>query len=275
MSVDLAQWVGRTETITDLAAAAPLERLAALLDHDDTSWPRNEVPPVGHWLYFLPQARQSQIDRDGHPKRGGFLPPVILPRRMWAGGRLTYHAPIPIGSTIERRSTIADIKSKTGASGEMVFVVVRHEIMTGGTVCVVEEQDLVYRGESSAPAKLGEPAASGEINKPMTADPVMLFRYSALTFNAHRIHYDREYAQKVEGYPALVVHGPYIATMLMDHFCRETPNARLKKFTFRAQRPLFDGAPFELCLKRTPTGADLWTLDKDKQITMSAGVEAA
>jgi 3-methylfumaryl-CoA hydratase len=271
---DFSQWVGRTETASDLAAAAPLARLAALLDHADTTWPRNAVPPLGHWLQFLPQARQSDIDRDGHPKRGGFLPPVKLPRRMWAGGRVTFLAPIPIGANVERTSTIADVKAKTGASGEMVFVVVRHDLSVDGKPVIVEEQDLVYRGESSAPAKLGERAADGEKMRTITADPVMLFRFSALTFNAHRIHYDREYARNVEGYPDLVVHGPFIATLLMDHFRRETPDATVKKFSFRAGRPLFDTAPFELCLKRTPTGADLWTRDKDGQATMTATVEA-
>jgi 3-methylfumaryl-CoA hydratase len=274
MAEDYAQWVGRTEILKDLAALAPLERLAALLDYETTPWPRNELPPLGHWLSFLPQARQSQIDKDGHPKRGGFLPPVTLPRRMWAGSRLTYVAPITVGVPIEKRSTITDVKSKSGASGEMVFVVVKHEIMVNDRTAIIEEQDIVYRGESVAPAKLGE-AAAGEKNRGITVDPVMLFRYSALTFNAHRIHYDRDYAKGVEGYPALVVHGPFIATLLMDHFRRETPDARIKKFSFRAQRPLFDSTPFELCLKRTPTGADLWTLDKDKQITMSASVESA
>jgi 3-methylfumaryl-CoA hydratase len=289
--VDLTSWIGRSETATDIATAAALNGLAALLDHDAPPWPADEVVPLGHWLYFLPRIRQSQIDADGHPHRGGFLPPVPLPRRMWAGGRLTFECPIPIGAVLERRSTIADVTLKTGRSGSMVFVTVRHEIAFGGRCAVREEQDIVYREMPAAPAMSAEmsgPAAdpsrplastgASEAPRPsqwtreVVPDPVQLFRFSALTFNAHRIHYDRPYAREVEHYPGLVVQGPFVAALLLDHFLRRVPGARVVSFVFRAQRPMYDTAPFSLCLDTRGNDAELWTLDADRQVTMTASV---
>lgn len=270
-------WFGRTEEVEDLASASQLDGLAALLDHQTPPWREGVVPPLGHWLSFLPRARQSDIDVDGHPKRGGFLPPIELPRRMWAGGRLQFHAPIPVGGAIARRSTIAAVTPKTGASGHMVFVTVRHEILTGGRVAVTEEQDLVYREPATSPPADGpkpEPRPA-DVVRTVTPDPVMLFRFSALTFNSHRIHYDRDYARDEEGYPGLVVHGPLLATMLMDHLLRHRPDADLARFEFRAQRPLFDTAPFQLCLKAREGGFDLWSQDMDGRVATSAKVELA
>jgi 3-methylfumaryl-CoA hydratase len=281
----LKKWIGRSETATDVVTSAPLAGLAALLDHATPPWRGGELVPLGHWLNFLPRARQSEMDVDGHPRRGAFLPPVPLPRRMWAGGRLTFHIPIPVGATIERRSTIADVAAKSGKSGTMVFVTVRHEITIAGRLAVGEEQDIVYREmparaagtrpgtpaavEPEAPA---EPLRASDWTRDVTPDPVQLFRFSALTFNAHRIHYDRTYCRDVEGYPGLVVHGPFIATLLLDHFLRRRPEARITSFQFRAQRPLYDTAAFSLCMAATPTGADLWTLNQDGQTTMTSTV---
>ncbi|MGD0144742.1 MAG: MaoC family dehydratase N-terminal domain-containing protein [Rhizomicrobium sp.] len=258
MNIDhLRQWIGRSETAEDVASEAPLAGLAALLDRGEP-W-RDVVPPLAHWLYFLTQARQSEIDVDGHPRRGGFLPPVDLPRRMWAGGRLSFDADIPIGAAIARRSTIADVTAKTGSTGNMVFVTVRHEIVTEAGIAIREEQDIVYR---EAPKPGARTAADNSAAKPcehvrtVTPDPTQLFRFSALTFNAHRIHYDRDYCCDVEGYPGLVVQGPFTAMLLMDHLTTCVPGARVRAFKFRAQSPLFDTAPFELCLNRR--GAELW-----------------
>jgi 3-methylfumaryl-CoA hydratase len=287
----LKKWIGRSETTTDVVTSAPLAGLAALLDHETPPWPGGELVPLGHWLNFLPRTRQSEMDVDGHPRRGTFMPPVPLPRRMWAGGRLTFHIAIPLGATLERRSTIADVAAKTGKSGTMVFVTVQHEITIGGRPAVSEEQDIVYRempatatgigigtrtGTSAPPAvepkTRAEPPRPSDWTRDVTPDPVQLFRFSALTFNAHRIHYDRTYCRDVEGYPGLVVHGPFIATLLLDHFLRRTPEARVTSFQFRAQRPLYDTAKFSLCMAATPTGSDLWTLDQDGQMTMTATV---
>ena len=266
----LRSWIGHEERAVDQASPAPLAGLAALLDQEAP--PSGEVPLLGHWLYFLPHARQSVIDVDGHPKRGDLLPPVPLPRRMWAAGAVTFHAPIRIGVPIERVSTVAEVTAKTGSSGEMVFVTVRHAIRCDGALAIEERQDLVYRGEGNA-APLPVEAPFADATRIVTPDPVALFRYSALTFNGHRIHYDRDYAQDVEGYPGLVVHGPYAAILLMDHFLRETPGAQVKRFAFRARRPLFDTASFSLNLKRTEGGAEVWTADAAGQPAMTGTIE--
>jgi 3-methylfumaryl-CoA hydratase len=280
-AVDLKSWIGRTETTDDVASAVPLAGLAALLDHETPPWLENEVAPLGHWLYFLPRARQSEMDLDGHPRRGGFLPPVPLPRRMWAGSRVSFELPIPIGALLQRRSTIADVAVKSGKSGSMVFVTVCHEITIQGQRAIREEQDIVYREMPAAEADNPKSAAGATITavrasqwtRQITADPVRLFRFSALTFNAHRIHYDRQYTREIEGYPDLVVHGPFVATLLMDHFLRRAPKSRVMGFSFRAQRPLYDSAPFSLCLDGNAGNAELWTVDNGGQTTMTAAVQ--
>jgi 3-methylfumaryl-CoA hydratase len=260
MDIDyLRTWIGRSETSEDVASEVPLAGLAALLDREEP-W-KDFLPPLAHWLYFLPHARQSEIDIDGHPRRGGFLPPIDLPRRMWAGGRLTFAADIPVGASIARRSTIADVTAKSGLTGNMVFVTVHHETLTKTGVAIREEQDIVFRaapkpGTPNAPSK-GTPEPA-EYSRRVTPDPTQLFRFSALTFNAHRIHYDRDYCRDVEGYPGLVVQGPFTAMLLMDHLRTSLPAAQVRSFKFRAQSPLFDTAPFDLCLNAREGGADLW-----------------
>jgi 3-methylfumaryl-CoA hydratase len=269
----LRGWIGGTERVEDIAAAAPLAGLAALLDHETPPWAEGYVPPLGHWLYFLPHARQSEIDVDGHPRRGGFLPPVELPRRMFAGATITFHAPIAIGAKLIRVSTILDVTEKTGASGHLVFVKLRHEVAANGTLAVTEEQDIVYRDAAKAAAALPKPERSprpSEHIRRITPDSTRLFRFSALTFNAHRIHYDRDYACNVEFYPGLVVQGPYIAMLLLDHLLRHAPAARLHAFRFRAKSPLFDTTPFEVCLARKDGGYDLWAIDADGREAMTA-----
>lgn len=278
MSFDaLKDWIGREEEHLDVATAAPLAGLAATLDHLDPPWRAGEVPPLGHWLYFLPRAPQREIAEDGHPHRGGFLPPVPLPRRMWAGGQLEFVAPIRTGEALRRRSTIADVQHKSGRSGEMVFVKVLHEVSTEAGPALREVHDIVYReapkpGEAPPPS---EPAPDALWRRPMVPDPVLLFRFSALTFNGHRIHYDRKYCEAVEGYPGLIVHGPLTATLLVDLFLRENPGARVTGFRFRARRPLFDVHPFTLCGAPRAGGAALWALDHTGQVAMSAELEAA
>jgi 3-methylfumaryl-CoA hydratase len=273
MDIDrLKTWIGRSETAEDVASPVPLAGLAALLDRE-THW-IDAVPPLAHWLYFLGHARQSDIDIDGHPRRGGFLPPVELPRRMWAGGRLTFHDAIPVGANIVRRSTIANVTVKSGTTGAMVFVTVKHEIGTKDGVAVEEEQDIVYReapkANASAPPVKSEAAPRSGFTRRFVPDPTQLFRFSALTFNAHRIHYDRDYCRDMEGYPGLVVQGPFIAMLLMDHLLRAKPEARVRSFRFRAQRPLFDTAPFDLCLEVRDGVAGLWALDASGQQAMVA-----
>jgi 3-methylfumaryl-CoA hydratase len=266
----LKSWIGRTETAEDIASPVPLAGLAALLDRDTPPWRAGEVPPLGHWLFFLNRARQSQIDVDGHPKRGGFLPPIELPRRMWAGSRLEFLAPIATGAAITRRSTIAGVERKSGASGEMVFLTVHHEIASAGSVAIKEEQDIVFRGAAKPgeAAKPGDRALAADWTRTVIPDITQLFRFSALTFNAHRIHYDRDYARDVEGYPGLVVQGPFTAMLLMDHYLRRSPTARVARFSFRARRPHFEGRPLALCAR----GTELWSADGEGAVGISAQI---
>lgn len=270
-------WIGRSETVEDVAAAAPLAGLAATLDHAAPPWRDGEVPPLGHWLYFLPRALQRDISGDGHPHRGGFLPPVDLPRRMWAGGAFSFAAPIRVGEPITRRSTIDDVTSKEGRSGRMVFVKVRHEVSTPAGPALTEFHDIVYREAArpgDAPPPGEAPPAGAVWQRRIVPDIVLLFRFSALTFNGHRIHYDREYCREVEGYPGLVFHGPLTATLLVDLFLRHNPGAEVTGFRFRARRPLFDIHPLSVCGAPRAGGALLWALDHDGDVAMSAELDA-
>jgi 3-methylfumaryl-CoA hydratase len=242
-----ASWIGRSETRADRIAAWPQAALGAALDRDDPAPSDGDaLPPLSHWLYFLPVYRESDVGADGHAKRGAFLPPAPLPRRMWAGGRIRFEAPLRIGEAASRASQIVDVVEKSGRSGPLVFVVVRHTIRGEQGVAIVEEHDIVYRGAASGPATAAATAAPVDAawTREIEPDPVLLFRYSALTFNSHRIHYDRRYVTEVEGYPGLVVHGPLIATLLVDLLRRAAPQARIASFAFRATSPLFDTAPF-------------------------------
>lgn len=274
MPDNLADWIGRSETASDTATRAPLDGLAAMLDHASPPWPDGEAPPLGHWLYFLPRTLRREIAEDGHARKGGFLPPVSLPRRMWAGGDITFHAPLRVGSALTRTSTIVSVTQKQGRSGALAFVTLRHELSSDGGACITETQDIVYREAASptvATAKPDErPAAFSLVVEP---DPVLLFRFSALTFNSHRIHYDRGYSHDVEGYEGLVIHGPLIATCLVDLFLRHHPSARVGHFVFRALRPLFDTRPFKLCGRSTSRSAELWALTPDGHTAMSATLE--
>ena len=279
----LQQWVGRTDEVQDDIAAAPLRGLSATLDRADPPPQKGaQVPPLGHWLYFLPQAPQSQLGPDGHPRRGGFLPPVPLPRRMWAGGRLSWEPgnPLRVGDAARKVSRIESVTHKSGRSGEMVFVLVRHEVHNERGLCLTEEHDIVYR----VAARPGEPPAApvaaqatADWQRQIDPDDVLLFRYSALTFNGHRIHYDRQYVTEVEGYPGLVVHGPLIATLLLDLVRRHESRAVVERFSFRAVRPTFDGHPFRVSGQPSGDGrhVKLWAQDHEGWLTMQAEAELA
>ncbi|MGF6917800.1 FAS1-like dehydratase domain-containing protein [Paraburkholderia sp. 40] len=268
----LDDWLNKQAVAEDDITAFPLKALAATLDREENG---NTVPPLWHWLYFLPVTPLSEVGPDGHPKRGGFLPPVPLPRRMWAGGRLTFHAPLKIGEHARRTSTIANIEDKTGRSGRLVFVTVQHTIEVDGELKLEEEHDIVYRDAPQEGARPQQPAPAPEDEtwrRTIDADAVMLLRYSALTFNGHRIHYDHPYVTQVEGYPGLVVHGPLIATLLVDLVRRELPQATLQSFAFRALRPTFADQPFTVCGKAAADGKtiDLWAKDHEGYLTMRA-----
>jgi 3-methylfumaryl-CoA hydratase len=269
----LRAWIGRSETRSDVITAAPLIALAALLDRDDPAPRAGEAAPaLAHWLYFLPAYRQSQAGPDGHALLGDFLPPVPLPRRMWAGSRLEFMRPLTVGSSASRVSTIKDVAVKEGRSGPLVFVTVRHEVSDAQGLVLTDEHDIVYRGEGALKPR-DTPAPSGEQwRREIHPDPVLLFRYSAVTFNSHRIHYDYPYTTQVEGYPGLVVHGPLTATLLVDLLRRNLPEATLRTYTFRALKPLFGTADFATCGLPDPRGrsAKLWTRDPAGAVTMQA-----
>ena len=277
---DISAWVGRSETVHDTLGPTPVAALAATLDHVAAPVPAGTpLPPLWHWLYFLPLHQQSEIGADGHAKRGGFMPPVPLPRRMWAGSQLEFRAPLRVADAVARTSTIAGVTQKEGRSGKLVFVKVRHELRCNGAAepALIEFHDIVYREAKQATDVEPQPvlAPSGALwQRTVVPDDVLLFRYSALTFNGHRIHYDRKYVTEVEGYPGLIVHGPLIATLLMDLLRRQAPDAEVAGFKFKAVRPTFDLHPFKVNgqPKHTIEGetVKLWAQDHEGWLTMDA-----
>ncbi len=279
--MDLTNWIGRSETLYDVAVATPYAALSATLDWPGSSGTRpvagEPLPYLWHWLYFLPIAAQSEIGEDGHPKRGGFLPPVPLPRRMWAGSDFEFHEPLLIGDALSRTSTIVDVKEKSGRTGSLIFVKVRHELRRNGAqeVALIEHHNIVYRAAPS-PDDVAPPPQAAPTRwaweRNIVPDDVLLFRYSALTFNGHRIHYDRKYVTEVEGYPGLIVHGPLIATMLMDLLRRNRPDAQVLRFEFKAVRPTFDINPFSVHGQPSADGKTvrLWGRDHKGWLTMDA-----
>ena len=273
MSPPYTDWIGRSVTTTDVLSETPLRLMRATLDEAAGPPLQGQLPPLWHWLYFLPGDPQSQIGPDGHARRGGFLPPVELPRRMWAGGRFQFLRPLELGATVERRSTIRSVQSKTGRSGELVFVTVQHDISDARGLAWQEDHDIVYR-EAARPDALAPvrvPAPTDEqFAQTVSADAVRLMRYSALTFNGHRIHYDRSYAMQAESYPGLVVHGPLIATLLLETLRRAHPERRVTGFEFKAVSTLFDLHPFTLAGKVDGAKALLWARGPDGALAMQA-----
>jgi 3-methylfumaryl-CoA hydratase len=276
--MNLEQWIGRSESISDVVTATPYAALSATLDRPPERPPAGTpLPALWHWLYFLPLYRQSEVGPDGHAKRGNFLPPVPLPRRMWAGSQLEFHKPLRVGDNLVRESTIDDVTEKTGRTGTLVFVKVRHEIRRQGEseAALTEFHDIVYREAAKPDDVVPPPKAaptSAAWERKWVPDDVLLFRYSALTFNSHRIHYDRRYVTEVEGYPGLIVHGPLIATLLLDLLRDQLPDAVVARYEFRAIRPTFDTSHFFVCGEPQPDGKSfhLWARDHDGWLTMDA-----
>jgi 3-methylfumaryl-CoA hydratase len=276
MSNEFSDWIGRTEEMTDIIEPARSNALRAALGDPGAASAGDAMPLLHHWLYFWNVLPPAGLGEDGHPAKGGFLPPVPLPRRMWAGGRVEFVAPIHLGERVTKVSKIVDVQEKSGKTGKLVFVTVEHRLAGESGLAVIEEQDLVYR----------EPAAAGSISAPTDAAPapsapwcetfnpdtVLLFRYSALTMNGHRIHYDLPYAQGEEAYPALVVQGPLQASILIDLAARKLGRP-IAKFAFRGQQPAFTGAPLFVCGETSDDGANVWT-EQDGRKNMTATVTA-
>ncbi|HQX58421.1 MAG TPA: MaoC family dehydratase N-terminal domain-containing protein [Burkholderiaceae bacterium] len=290
VNLPIEDWVGRTQSLTDVIHGVQVRQLAATLNdaprlaHGDAA----PLPAGWHWAYFNPLELQSRLGDDGHAQRGDFLPPVSLPRRMWAGSRLTWTRAFRVGSTVTRQTRISSVERKSGRSGDMVFVTLAHQYTDSDGLLLDEEHDIVYRdwpsdAEKAGLADLGRRARAGEHvfertgthRQAVRADATVLFRYSAATFNGHRIHYDGDYCRSVEGYPGLVVHGPLIATLLLG-FVENTlaPGHRIHQFSFRAKRPTFDLGGFHL---HASPGADshgmhVWSTNNIGEVGLDATV---
>ncbi|MGR3621845.1 FAS1-like dehydratase domain-containing protein [Pseudophaeobacter sp.] len=277
--MDIAQlekWIGKSESHVERIAPFPSNALAATLDRDDPHYTDGTpLPPLWHWMHFLQLFNLSEAGYDGHAALGGFLPPVPLPRRMWAGSRLNFLAPLSIGSELKKVSTIKSVKAKDGRSGKLVFVTVGHQMFDGDTLGIDEEHDIVYREEPrpDAPVQTPPPApAQWDFSRDIDPSPVLLFRYSALTFNGHRIHYDQPFCVGSEGYQGLVVHGPLLATLLLDLLRREAPEAIVRSFEFRAVSTVFDNETFSVHGAAEQDGKtfQLWARRKDGALAMNA-----
>ena len=279
-SVDrLEDWIGRTEQVDDALAPWPSQAVAAMLDDASPSPGTNgELPPLWQWFYFLGTVPQSRLSADGHPERGGFLPPVPLPRRMFAGARMQFAKPLVLGRPATRHGIIRDVVTKEGRSGKLTFVTVGYEFRQDGKLCIEEEQDIVYR-EPGEPVPAPRPVNAAALPddtwvREFEADSRLLFRFSALTFNAHRIHYDRPYAEAEEGYPGLIVHGPLTAVLLARLVAAHT-DRRITAFRFRGKAPLFDLHPFRLVGRPDGDRVELEVRGPDGRTTQEATAELA
>ena len=276
MDIDLdhlRSWIGTSETMSETLSPQLVTRFNATVGCDASHEPGQAAPLMIHFCLAQPVADLDSLGPDGHPARGGFLPPVPLPRRMWAGGEITFTAPLMIGSEVTRHSTITDVELKSGRSGKLCFVTVMHDYSAEGQLCVCERQDIVYRdppaSDDGAAVAPEDAAGAGTHHEIVTTTPTMLFRYSAITFNGHRIHYDAPYARDVEGYGGLVVHGPLQAT-LMAHMAADLAGKPPARFSFRGKSPLFDDAPFGIHADMDGDVMSLWTARKGGPVAMQA-----
>ena len=276
----LKEWIGQKESDVDYITIPAVQRLAAMLDRNDPKPKPGDPLPLGWYAILFPRVvRQSQIGPDGHPKRGDFLPPVPLPRRMFAGKRTTFHSPLHVGDEVTRESTIKEVNLKQGRTGQMVFVTVKTDIFSPRGLAVVQEQDIVYRQEpdKNAPPTPPQPAPGAAVwKKVVTPDTVMLFRYSAITFNGHRIHYDQPYVTKTEGYPDLVMNGG-LTTLLIYELARAHAASPLKSLDSRNVRPMFVNRAIALCGEPAADGklAKLWAQDDTGALALTATAEFA
>ena len=273
----LRTWIGKREQVSDVVTAQLVKGLRATLFLDiGTPKTGDAAPFCTHWCLAPPVYPASMLSADGHPQRGGFLPPVPLPRRMWAGGEISFIDTLRVGDEVTRSSEIGGVNVKTGSTGTLCFVAVNHTISTPRGVAIKERHDIVYReattGRQAAPKSPPAPPAAQHREAHM-ADEVLLFRYSALTFNGHRIHYDRDYVTKVEGYPGLVFHGPLQASLLVEFAAKLNSGRPPKTFTYRGVQPLIAGGEFSVNANAADAGLELWTADSAGAPTMK-GVAA-
>lgn len=273
---DFSNWAGRTQEHAERCDAWPLKGLLALLDQSGEPREGDAIPPLAHWLYFAPNVPQSRIGGDGHPQRGDFLPPLPQPRRMWAASEIRFEAPLRVGQTVRKTAEIAQVVEKPGKSGPLVFVTVKNVYEAEGRPALGETQTLVYRDDPAPGEAAPKPKPAPmdpEWSVRIDPDPVLLFRYSAVTFNAHRIHYDAPYARDVEGYEGPVVQGQLTATLMLQALLQARPGLRLVRFSFRAVRPLFAGAPYFVEGREEAGAFQLWARDDEGNLAMTAEAE--
>jgi 3-methylfumaryl-CoA hydratase len=272
----LRTWIGRSETQADVITPALVERFGATLNLAAALPAAGAETPLGiHFCLAPAVAPTKELGPDGHPSRGGFLPPVPLPRRMWAGSAQQFLRPLRVGDQVQRTSTIVDLSEKTGRTGLMCFVNVEHVFAVAGSPAIVERHDIVYRAAATAADAAPSPPPppeTGMWQRQVDVTPTLLFRYSAITFNGHRIHYDRRYAVEEEHYPGLVVHGPLQATLLL-HMAADLRGSAPKRFSFRSVAPVFDGAALMLHAKEADGRLKLWTAQEGKGAAMRAEAE--
>ena len=274
---DYGAWIGRSMAAEDILTSARIAAFRATLDRETCEAREGEAAPQGiHWTLAPPLSPMRDLGPDGHPARGGFMPPVPLPRRMWASSAVEFLRPLHAGERVARTSTVASVTSKQGSIGPLVFVEVEHVTSCEGVAAIRERQTIVFRGEDAGPkaseapqSRSFRPDESWTWRRELTPDPVLLFRYSALTFNGHRIHYDRPYATEVEGYPDLVVHGPLTATLLLDLCARQLGENRLASFSFRGRSPAFVGRTLHLVGRMDGQAVELAALGEDGRVVMS------
>ncbi|MGE0573197.1 MAG: MaoC family dehydratase N-terminal domain-containing protein [Reyranella sp.] len=265
----LREWVGRTRAVEDLVTPFPVRALSATLDEPDPDPVAGDaLPPLWHWLFFLEAARLSKVGSDGHAERGDFLPPVPLPRRMWAGSRFAFTGePLRVGDTVHRTSRIKSVEPKIGSTGAMVFVTVEHTVAGPRGGAFIEDHDIVYREAPKPGERQRDPRpapADATWSRKIVADPVLLFRFSALTFNGHRIHYDQPYVTSVEGYPGLIVHGPLMGLLQMELARRSNPGKIPRGFEFRALAPVYAGPSFSVQARHESDGSvTTWIADNN------------
>jgi 3-methylfumaryl-CoA hydratase len=262
----------------DYLSADVLNRMSLTLDYDLTFEEEAVVPKLWHWLFFLPHVKASEAGDDGHPKTGGFIPAIKgLDRRMWAGSRFWFHDDFYAGRNARKESEIISVQEKEGRSGRLGFVLARHEYYQDDRHLVTEEHDIVYKQApksdttvESVNAVLRKPTRTAQWSETHRPDSTLLFKYSALTFNGHRIHYDRDFCKKDFGFPGLVVHGPLMATLLMELVRKNLPDAKVLEFSFRAKGPVFDFQSFKVEGCREEGDVYLWIVNEDGFETMSA-----
>ena len=278
---EMTAWVGRSQTTHDEITAFPLTALAASLGRDDArATVGTVVPPLWHWLYFLPVYRPCEMRQDGHPRGGEFTPPIPLPRRVWGGSKFTWNVgnPLRVGDRATRISRIESITPKEGSSGKLVFLKVVHEYHNESGLCLSNEHQNVYREAQNAdrpPSAAVVAETKADWHRVITPDPVLLFRYSALTFNAHRIHYDTPYTVDEENYPGLLVQGPLTSTLLSDLIRRSAAQATIGSLELKAVRPSYVDRPLHLRGSRDGDRVRLWAADEAGYVTMTASAELA